>query len=83
MTWTPAGITFYIDNHVIGVVNAGAGFWARGGFAGTGLPNPWAGASIMAPFDQEFYIIINNAIGGINFFADSFVNQNGGKPWLV
>lgn len=36
----------------------------------------------MAPFDQEFYIIINNAIGGTNYFADHFENRDHPKPWL-
>lgn len=31
----------------------------------------------MAPFDQEFYLVINVAVGGINgFFPDMR-----GKPW--
>nr|AIA92663.1 CAZy families GH16 protein [uncultured bacterium] len=35
----------------------------------------------MSPFDQEFYLIINLAVGGVNFFSDSNINE-GGKPWL-
>jgi hypothetical protein len=35
----------------------------------------------MAPFDQEFYIIMNLAIGGTAYFSDGFDNRNGGKPW--
>jgi hypothetical protein len=36
----------------------------------------------MAPFDQHFYIILNLAVGGTNYFADSFVNSPLPKPWL-
>lgn len=36
----------------------------------------------MAPFDQPFFIILNLAVGGVNYFADSFVNQPHPKPWL-
>lgn len=36
----------------------------------------------MAPFDQPFYIIMNLAVGGVNYFADHFVNQPHPKPWL-
>jgi hypothetical protein len=36
----------------------------------------------MAPFDQEFYIIMNLAVGGINFFSDTYVNTPNPKPWL-
>lgn len=46
--------------------------------------NPWTrdGASRMAPFDQEFYMIINLAVGGTNgFFWDGLRNDNGAKPW--
>lgn len=46
------------------------------------MRNPWEGSTLAAPFDQEFYIIINNAVGGTVFFGDHFVNGNGAKPWL-
>jgi hypothetical protein len=78
LEWTPTGIRFLIDGNLVGDVQAGQGFWQRGGFTGT---NPWAGASIMAPFDQEFFIIINNAVGGVNFFVDVFRNEGAPKPW--
>jgi hypothetical protein len=63
----------------VGTIPAGTGFWDRGGFQGTGLPNVWAGATVMAPFDQEFHILINLAVGGV-FFPDDAQNP-GGKPW--
>jgi hypothetical protein len=47
----------------------------------SGLPNPWAGASRMAPFDQEFHIIMNLAVGGVNYFSDTFRNGGPAKPW--
>lgn len=81
MVWTQSGIQFSIDNIVVGNVNAGEGFWKRGNFQNSGLPNPWASATRMAPFDQEFHVIINLAVGGINYFADSFRNEGSGKPW--
>lgn len=81
MVWNPDQIQFFVDDDLVGTVRAGNGFWDRGGFGWTGLPNPWAGASPMAPFDQEFFIILNNAVGGTAYFPDSFENRNGGKPW--
>eukprot|EP00471_Norrisiella_sphaerica_P000230 CAMPEP_0184484960 /NCGR_PEP_ID=MMETSP0113_2-20130426/6609_1 /TAXON_ID=91329 /ORGANISM="Norrisiella sphaerica, Strain BC52" /LENGTH=471 /DNA_ID=CAMNT_0026866195 /DNA_START=277 /DNA_END=1692 /DNA_ORIENTATION=+ len=45
--------------------------------------NPWLGASSSAPFDQEFYLILNLAVGGTagvgpqGFFPDGL----GNKPW--
>jgi len=35
-----------------------------------------------APFDQEFYIIMNLAVGGTGgYFPDSGVNKPHPKPW--
>lgn len=64
------------------MVEAGDGFWARGGFEDSGRDNPWKRATPMAPFDQEFYIILNLAVGGVNFFPDTFSNEGAPKPWL-
>lgn len=67
-------ITFY---------GLGAGFWSRGTFANApGIDNPWRLATTnIAPFDQEFYLIMNLAVGGIDMFPDDATNA-GGKPWL-
>ncbi|SNX84536.1 related to beta-1,3-glucan binding protein [Melanopsichium pennsylvanicum] len=64
------------------------GFWKLGRFPqsmtnGTLLDDPWAGRpdpyARSAPFDQEFYLIMNVAVGGTNgFFKDS---QGDNKPW--
>ncbi|CBQ68259.1 related to beta-1,3-glucan binding protein [Sporisorium reilianum SRZ2] len=66
----------------------GDGFWKRGRFPyqmanGTLLANPWAGVqgphANAAPFDQEFYLILNVAVGGTNgYFQDG---QGDMKPW--
>jgi len=82
MLWDNTKVEFSIDGQVTGTVNADNGFWDRGGFAGSGMGNPWDGASLMAPFDQEFYLILNLAVGGTNFFPDGWTNNNGPKPWL-
>lgn len=79
--WTPDYIRFSIDD--IETATVPAGFWARGLFEqkAPGTENPWRLASKMAPFDQEFYVIINLAIGGISHFPDDAKNA-GGKQWL-
>jgi len=82
LNWLPTSIEFVFDGVPLGTVSAGDGFWARGGFAGSGLPNPWTGGTIMAPFDEHFYVILNLAVGGVNFFADHFRNEPVPKPWL-
>ncbi|CRK95822.1 CLUMA_CG009274, isoform A [Clunio marinus] len=81
LIWTQSSIQFLYDNQVVGTVEAGQGFWARGGWQGSGWANPWTSGTVMAPFDQEFYIIMNLAIGGTNFFSDGFDNRNSPKPW--
>lgn len=81
LIWSPTHLTFLIDNIMMGTVDATNGFWKLGDFESSGLPNPWSEGTLMAPFDQEFYIILNLAVGGINFFADSFVNRDNPKPW--
>lgn len=82
LIWTPTMIQFQIDGSVVLTVDARSGFWARGGFEASGLDNPWVDGTIMAPFDQEFFIIMNNAVGGTGYFADQFENRSGySKPW--
>ncbi|EDS42144.1 gram-negative bacteria binding protein [Culex quinquefasciatus] len=86
LEWTPDHITFSVDNQVLRRIDAGTGFWSRGGFVTTSpaSENPWMHASVMAPFDQEFYIIMNLAVGGTNgFFPDvpPATNGNRGKPY--
>ena len=59
------------------------GFWNFGEFEKDfpGAKNPWEGASDMAPFDTEFYLLINLAVGGANdYWSDEFWYENR-KPW--
>lgn len=44
----------------------------------TGTENPWRHASSIAPFDQEFYVAINLAVGGTKAFPDDALTA---KPW--
>lgn len=81
LTWTPEKIEFSIDDEIVGSIDASESFWKRGEFEASGYLNPWSEGSPMAPFDQEFYLIINLAVGGTDFFADRFVNENYSKPW--
>lgn len=61
-------------------------FWELGDFPsatsnGTQNVNPWSGAENKnaAPFDQEFFLILNVAVGGTNgYFADDDYPD---KPW--
>jgi len=83
MEWTPNEISFSVDGNLVNVVRGP--FWDLGRFEQLrpGTDNPWWKTTsnyAMAPFDQEFYFIINNAVGGTNFFPDEAQNP-GGKPW--
>lgn len=80
LEWTTSGLRFLYDNELVLYIPVGSGFWERGGFQNSGLPNPWVNATPMAPFDQEFFLIMNLAVGGVNYFADHFVNTPA-KPW--
>lgn len=78
--WTPDSIVFNIDGKLVGSVTpTKGGFWEYGGFPEE-YENPWKGGTKMAPFDQEFYLILNLAVGGIGYFPDEAVNPTG-KPW--
>lgn len=82
LVWTDSSLTFFLDDEQIGVVNADDGFWKRAGFDQSGRDNPWKRGTLMAPFDQEFYIILNLAVGGTNgYFSDGFRNEGAPKPW--
>lgn len=73
----------YTDNHLQNNENLNNatkfikdGYWNEGQFPSY-LNNPWKGRKA-APFDQEFYLIINLAVGGTNgYFPDGL----GDKPW--
>jgi hypothetical protein len=75
-------ITFSLDDVEVGTANVGNGFWENGMFAhkAPGVASPWKYATKAAPFDQEFYLLINLAVGGIGFFPDDAQNPKG-KPW--
>lgn len=83
MEWTPENIVFKIDDVITQRVDVGDGFWERGGF-GTKFPNidnPWKSGSPMAPFDQEFFLLMNLYVGGVRLFPDDAVNSPKAKPW--
>lgn len=75
--WNEEKLYTYIDsddNRIL-EVDFTQPFFEKGGFSGF---NPWEGASTAAPFDQEFYLIFNVAVGGVNGY---FPDGQCGKPW--
>lgn len=49
------------------------------GSSPSALSNPWQNGTNATPFDQEFYLIMNVAVGGTNGW---FPESQGDKPWL-
>lgn len=81
LEWTPDYIKFSIDNVERGTVRGP--YWQLGRFdeRAPKTDNPWRNAGPSAPFDQEFYLILNVAVGGTNgYFPDDAQNPTG-KPW--
>lgn len=79
MVWTETALEFFIDNQRFASFAANDGFWYRGNF-GDEFANIWP-HNPMGPFDQEFFIQMNNAVGGTAFFQDAWYNGGGQKPW--
>ncbi len=85
LEWSEKYIFTYIDTRLLQVLytNFDTGLWARGRFPqsdenGTIIANPWAAGTAAAPFDQDFYLILNVAVGGTNGWFES---GKAGKPW--
>lgn len=81
MDWTKDGMHFYVDNTtILKFTVPEGGFWQLGGFEKShpGSSNPWEGGHKMAPFDQEFFIIMNVAVGSNKFFFEGLTPK---KPW--
>ena len=80
-------MSFELDGNEILRIDPGQdGFWGLGEFDkdAPGIENPWEGSDeYLTPFDTEFYLILNVAIGGTNgFFPDDAENGGGPpKPW--
>ena len=79
LSWTKDRIFTYLDDpsNVILDVPITQSFWSKGQFP-TSTNNPWANGQTDAPFDQEFYLIMNVAVGGT---ANYWTEGVAGKPW--
>lgn len=85
LEWSDKYIKTYVDKRLQQVFyhRFNKPFWEVGKFLptyqnGSYIQNPWPAGSPIAPFDQEFYLILNVAVGGTNGF---FPDQMGNKPW--
>ncbi|KAI0339324.1 concanavalin A-like lectin/glucanase [Trametopsis cervina] len=94
MEWTPDWMRFYVDSRLQAMINlkltgkGGKSFFDRGAYPPTAhdggdaqvaVTNIWDGQGASAPFNQEFFLILDLAAGGTSgWFPDGV----GGKPWL-
>ena len=80
LEWKKSGVRFLVDDEVLlDRPVPENGFFDLGKFPEK-YHNIWENGTKMAPFDQEFYLIINISIGGF-FFPDDCDNIWGEKPW--
>ncbi|MCJ1356157.1 MAG: hypothetical protein MMC33_006151 [Icmadophila ericetorum] len=84
--WSEKYLFTYIDTRLLQVLytNFDEPLWQRGQFPlsdsnGTSLIDPWNTGRDQTPFDQDFYLILNVAVGGTNGWFQDGVN---GKPWV-
>ncbi|XP_046390487.1 beta-1,3-glucan-binding protein-like [Ischnura elegans] len=82
MSWTEKKIEFFVDKTYLGGIDAPqGGFWKLGGFdENPGGKNIWENGGPMAPFDRQFFFVLNVAVGG-RFFPDGWKNYPYPKPW--
>lgn len=87
MEWSEKYLYTYLDSRLLQVLynKFSTPFWDRGDFPlatanGTAIVNPWSQTgSDATPFDQDFYLLLNVAVGGTNgWFEDGKAN----KPWV-
>ncbi len=79
LIWNETYIGTYLDteDQIVLDFPITRSFWESGGW-GTSRFNPWEGRDNNAPFDTEFYLIINLAVGGVNHY---FPDGDPSKPW--
>jgi beta-glucanase (GH16 family) len=87
LEWTEKYLFTFVDTRLLQVFynTFSTPFWEQGDFPfatenGTRLVDPWSQTGRdQTPFDQEFYLIINVAVGGQNGW---FLDGHDGKPWV-
>ncbi|KAL6244585.1 hypothetical protein RBB50_008827 [Rhinocladiella similis] len=87
LEWSEKYLYTYLDSRLLQVLynKFNTPFWKRGDFPlslpnGTAIVDPWSQTSNKAtPFDEDFYLILNVAVGGTNGW---FKNGVAGKPWV-
>ncbi|KAK5175721.1 uncharacterized protein LTR77_000860 [Saxophila tyrrhenica] len=87
LEWSEKYLFTYIDSTLMQVMYSDFNqpFWQKGHFPeandnGTTFVDPWSQtARDSTPFDQDFYLVLNVAVGGTNGW---FQDAEAGKPWV-
>ncbi len=86
LEWSEKYLYTYLDSRLLQVLynKFNTPFWKRGQFPlseanGTAIVDPWSQSGDAAPFDEDFYLILNVAVGGTNGWFKDGVNS---KPWV-
>ena len=87
LEWSQKYLFTYVNSILLQVLytNFNEPLWQRGQFPlsnsnGTRLVDSWSQTGRkQTPFDEEFYLILNVAVGGTNGW---FEDGAGGKPWI-
>ncbi|KAF8065368.1 concanavalin A-like lectin/glucanase domain-containing protein [Lyophyllum atratum] len=89
LEWTEDFLRIYVDTrlHTLLDMRFNKPFFQRGEFPEVvfngsslvALQNPWVNGTNATPFDQEFYLILNVAVGSTTGW---FPEGQGNKPWL-
>ena len=80
LVWSEKYIGTYLDSPDNKVLDftINESFWQLGGWPSPPWNNSWESGGTNAPFDREFFLILNLAVGGTGgYFPDGL----GGKPW--
>mmetsp|Transcript_56125 Transcript_56125/g.93538 ORF Transcript_56125/g.93538 Transcript_56125/m.93538 type:complete len:431 (-) Transcript_56125:97-1389(-) len=89
LEWTPQGFKCSVDGNLYWSVSTANGYWDKGQFDTKfpGSANVWKYGDTDAPFDQEFFFVINLAVGGVSgYWPDGSTSYPQGassykKPW--
>lgn len=88
LEWSEKYLFTYIDSRLlqVGYTKFSTPMWQRGNFGsrrsinGTAFVDHWSQTgSDATPFDQDFFLILNVAVGGTNGW---FEDGHNGKPWV-
>lgn len=77
LEWRPDGITLLVDGESYGEIKPGEGFYNVANSYKVEAAPQWLKGTIMAPFDELFYVSIGLNVAGIREFSEDISN----KPW--